>query len=124
MFLTRWFMATAPLLAWTALASPWALAQGAASAPATAPPDPLNAEAVVPAVSAPRTFDRYQAYRDAGPAPWRQTNAAVSPKPDAASGHGTDGARAGHAGHAMPASEPVVSPAKPAGDAMPGMHHH
>lgn len=124
MFLARWFMAAAPLLAWTALASPWALAQGAASAPAAAPPDPRNAEAAVPAASAPRTFDHYQAYRDAGPAPWRETNAAVSPKPGAASGHGTDGAHAGHAGLAMPASKPAASPAKPAGDAMPGMHHH
>ncbi|WP_199027010.1 hypothetical protein [Ralstonia sp. ASV6] len=121
MFLTRWFMAAAPLLAWTALASPWALAQGTASAPAAAPPDPLNAEAAVPAVSAPRTFDGYHAYRNAGPAPWRETNAAVSPKPSAASGHDVHGA---HAGHALPASKPSASPATPAGNAMPGMHHH
>jgi len=113
MFFTRWFVAAALL----ALALPWALAQAAASAPA-APPDPLNAEAAVPAVSAPCTFDSYHAYRDTGPAPWRETNAAVMPKSGTASGHD------GHAGHAMPASAPVASPAKPAGESMPGMHHH
>ncbi len=114
MFSTRWFLAAALL----ALAPPWALAQGAASAPAAAPPDPLNPAAAVPVVSAPRTFDSYHAYRDIGPAPWRETNAAVSPKSGAASGH------EGHAGHAMPASAPAASPAKPAGESMPGMHHH
>ncbi|CAJ0815147.1 hypothetical protein [Ralstonia flaminis] len=124
MFLTRWFMAAAPLLAWTAPASQWTLAQGVASAPAASAPDPLNAQAAVPAVSAPRTFDHYHAYRDTGPAPWRETNAAVSPKPSAASGHNVHGAHAGHAGHAMSASEPAASPATPAGNAMPGMHHH
>jgi len=116
MLFTRWFVAAAPLFALTALAPPWALAQGA-SAPS---PDPLNADAAVPAVSAPRTFDGYHAYRstdDKGPAPWRETNAAVTPKPGA-SEHG------GHAGHSMPASAPAAAPAKPAGDSMPGMHHH
>ncbi|MCO5399240.1 hypothetical protein [Ralstonia soli] len=111
MLSTRWFVALALL----ALASPWALAQGV-SAPAAAP-DPLNADAVVPAAAAPRTFDSYHAYRDTGPASWHETNAAVTPKSGAS-------AHDGHAGHAMPASAPVASPAKPAGDAMPGMHHH
>lgn len=111
----RWFVAAAPLL--TALAPPWALAQ-------SVPPDPLNAKAAVPAVSAPRTFDSYHAYRDTGPALWRETNAAVSPQPGA-SAHG---GHVGHAGHAMPASAPaapVVKPAaKPAEGSMPGMHNH
>lgn len=114
MLFTRWLVA-APLLA---LASPWTWAQ-AASAPA-ALSDPLNAEAVVPGVSAPRTFDSYHAYRDAAPAPWRDTNAAVTPKRGAA-------AHVGHAGHANPASAPAgpaAAPAHPAHDAMPGMHHH
>ena len=111
---TRWLM-TAALLA---MASPWALAQGAASAP-TAPPDPLNAEASVPAASAPRTFDSYHTYRDTGPAPWRETNAAVAPRPrSSASGQGA------HAGQAMPASAPAAAPAMPADMPMPGMHHH
>lgn len=115
MLSTRWFMAAAPLLALATLASPCALAQGA-SAPAV-PPDPLNADAAVPAVFAPRTFDSYHAYRDTGPAPWRETNVAVTPKPGA-SAHG------GHAGHAMPASAPAAAPNRPAGESMPGMHHH
>ena len=121
MLFTRWFVAAALLFALTALAPPWALAQAAASAPPAMPPDPLNADAAVPAVAAPRTFDSYHAYRDTGPAPWRETNAAVSPKPGA-SAHG------GHAEHAMPASTPaavLLKPAhKPASDAMPGMPHH
>ena len=118
MLFIRWFVAAAPLFALTALASPWALAQGA-SAPA-APPDPLNADAAVPAVSAPRTFDSYHAYRsadDRGPAPWRETNAAVMPKAGA-SGHGA------HAGHTMPAGAPAAIPNQPGGEPMPGMHHH
>jgi len=110
MLFTRWFVAAALF----ALAPPWALAQGASALAAS--PDPLNPDATVPAVSAPRTFDSYHAYRDTGPAPWRETNAAVSPKPGA-SAHGD------HAGHAMSAM-PAASPTKPAGDAMPGMHHH
>jgi hypothetical protein len=111
MLFTRWLVA-APLLA---LASHSGSAQEA-SAPALRP-DPLNADAVVPTVSAPRTFERYQAYRDAGPAPWRDTNAAVAPKP------GAD-AHDGHAGHAMPASAPPAAPAPPAHGSMPGTHHH
>jgi len=111
MFFTRWFVAAALL----ALASPWALAQGASAL--AAPLDPLNADAAVPAVSAPRTFDSYHAYRESGPAPWRETNAAVMPK-SGASGHGS------HAEHAMPASAPAAAPNKPAGEPMPGMHHH
>ncbi|MDE2201836.1 MAG: hypothetical protein KGJ38_03820 [Burkholderiaceae bacterium] len=111
---TRWLAAAALL----ALVSPWAVAQGAASAP-VAPPDPLNAEASVPAVSAPRTFDRFHAYRDAGPAPWRETNAAVAPKPRSSASGQSD-----HAGHAMPASAPAAAPDMPAGMPMPGMHHH
>jgi len=115
LFTTRGFVAAAPLLALTALASPWALAQGA-SAPAT-PPDPLNADAAVPAVSAPRTFDSYHAYSDAGLAPWRETNAAAGPKP-AASEHSS------HAGHATRASAPAAAPNPPADASVPGMHHH
>ena len=115
MFLTRWFVAAALL----ALAPPWVLAQGAASAPAASTPDPLNADAAVPAVAAPRTFDSYHAYRDTGPAPWRETNAAVSPKPKSGAS-----AQGGHAGHAMPASAPAAPANKPAGESMPGMHHH
>jgi hypothetical protein len=117
MLFTRWFVAAAPLFALTALAPPWALAQGAASAPQATRPDPLSADAVVPVVAAPRTFDSYHAYRDTGPAPWRETNAAVRAKPGAA-------AHSGHVEHAMPASAPAAAPLKPAGDAMPGMHHH
>ena len=113
MLFIRWFVAAALL----ALVPPWALAQGAASAPPATPPDPLNADAAVPAVAAPRTFDSYHAYRDTGPAPWRETNAAASPKPGAS-------AHSGHTEHAMPASAPAAAPHKPAGDAMPGMHHH
>lgn len=112
MLFTRWFVAAA-LLALV----PWVVAQGAASAPAASPPDPLNADAAVPAVAAPRTFDSYHAYRDTGPAPWRETNAAVGPKPGAA-------AQGGHAGHSMPASAPAASSNKPGADSMPGMHHH
>ena len=112
MLFTRWFLAAALLLA-----PPWVLAQGGASAPAASPPDPLNADAAVPAVAAPRTFDSYRAYRDTGPAPWRETNAAVSPKSDASA----DG---GHAGHVMPESAPAATSNKPAGGSMPGMHHH
>ena len=113
MLFTRWFVAAALL----ALAPPWVLAQGAASAPAATAPDPLNADAAVPAVAAPHTFDSYHAYRDTGPAPWRETNAAVSPTPDTAA-HG------GHAGPAMPASAPAATSTKPAGKSMPDMHHH
>ncbi|CAJ0777769.1 hypothetical protein [Ralstonia holmesii] len=115
MFSTRWFLAAA-LLALT-LAPPWVLAQGGASAPAAPLADPLNADAAVPVVAAPRTFDSYHAYRDTGPAPWRETNAAVSPKSDAS-------AEGGHAEHAMPASAPAATSNKPAGGSMPGMHHH
>lgn len=115
MLFKRGFMAAAPLLALTALASPWALAQGA-SAPA-ASPDPLSADAAVPVAAAPRTFDSYHAYRDTGPAPWRETNAAVTPT-SGASTHD------GHAGHAIPASAPAAAPTQPAGESMPGMHHH
>lgn len=117
MLFIRWFVAAALL----ALAPPWALAQGAASAPPATPPDPLNADAAAPVVAAPRTFDSYHAYRDTGPTPWRETNAAVSPKPGGP-------AHSGHAEHTMPASAPAVAPLKPphepAGNAMPGMHHH
>lgn len=113
MLFTRWFVAAALL----ALAPPWVLAQGAGSAPAASPPDPLNADAAVPAAAAPRTFDSYHAYRDTGPAPWRETNAAVSSKSDASA----DG---GHAGHVIPASAPAATSNKPAGESMPGMHHH
>ncbi|CAJ0856779.1 hypothetical protein [Ralstonia flatus] len=113
MLFTRWFVAAALL----ALVPPWVVAQGAASAPAASPPDPLNADAAVPAVAAPRTFDSYHAYRDTGPAPWRETNAAVGPKPGGAA-HG------GHAAHSMPASAPAASSNKLAGEPMPGMHHH
>ena len=113
MLFTRWFVAAALL----ALVPPWVVAQGAASAPAASPPDPLNADAAVPAVAAPRTFGSYHAYRDTGPAPWRETNAAVGPTPGGAA-HG------GHAGHSMPASAPAASSNKPAGESMPGMHHH
>ncbi|MCO5414659.1 MULTISPECIES: hypothetical protein [Ralstonia] len=113
MLSTRWFVAAALL----ALAPPWVLAQGGASAPTASPTDPLNADATVPAAAAPRTFDSYRAYRDTGPAPWRETNAAVSPKSDASA----DG---GHAGHVMPASAPAATSNKPAGGSMPGMHHH
>lgn len=113
MLFSRWFVAAALL----ALAPPWVLAQGAASAPAASAPDPLNADAAVPVVAAPRTFDSYHAYRDTGPASWRETNAAVSPKPGAIE-------QGGHAGHATPASAPAVPSNKPAGESMPGMHHH
>ena len=113
MLSSRWFVAAALL----ALAPPWVLAQGGASAPTAFPTDPLNADAAVPAIAAPRTFDSYHAYRDTGPSPWRETNAAVSPQPGGAA-HGS------HAGHSLPASAPPASSNKPAGESMPGMHHH
>ncbi|WKZ87888.1 hypothetical protein N5B55_17665 [Ralstonia pickettii] len=113
MLFTRRFVAAALL----ALAPPWVLAQGGASAPTASPTDPLNADAAVPDIAAPRTFDSYHAYRDTGPAPWRETNAAVRPQPGGAA-HGS------HAGHSLPASAPAASSNKPAGESMPGMHHH
>ncbi|WP_272544865.1 hypothetical protein PPH94_019530 [Burkholderia cepacia] len=44
-------------------------------------PDPTDAAASVPAISAPATFDGYRPYNDADNPTWQQLNQAVQEKP-------------------------------------------
>jgi hypothetical protein len=92
--------------AWLMLGPALALAQ--ASAPAAPPPqttDPLavlDPKASVPALPQIAAFEGYHAYQAQAVAPWRQSNAAVSPQPKpptAAERAGKPEAAAGHAHH-------------------------
>lgn len=63
-----------------------ALLGAAASWPAlahatTTTPDPADATASVPAISAPSAFDGYRPYDEAGNRTWRELNQAVQDKP-------------------------------------------
>ena len=69
-----------PLLHWLVPAT-FLLGMGSAhaqGAPCTAKPDPLNAQAVVPALVHTSAFAAYRRYADAAPIAWKEANDTVT----------------------------------------------
>jgi hypothetical protein len=83
-----------------------ALAAGAAAAQGDGRPNPLDAQAKVPAVEYRSAFEGYRPFAEQEPRDWRNANEEVrtagghaGPKPGQGPGHKTSKPEPGHGGH-------------------------